>query len=305
VTVGVLRSGFAWARSAASWAVVGVSIGVLCATILPLPFGGRSLTVMSGSMEPTISTGDVILAWPISPLDAKVGDVVTYREHGGKSRLITHRVRRIRIANGTVRFVTKGDSNTTVERWSMPEDATLGRVAFRLPKLGYPLSRLGDPRGRLLLIVLALVSLAGVALARIWRTPAAAGVGEAVAPLQPAVPHVPAEDVRLAGLLRALSLAGELGVTAACRAMGVHRSSYYRLKRGLERGRGPALERLVVGFALAHPGLGPRRISAELARDVWGGFAISPSGVWRVLDRHRLNTSAVRSAVSSEWVPAT
>jgi hypothetical protein len=96
-------------------------------------------------------------------------------------------------------------------------------------------------------------------------------------------------DVLVGFRLRLFTLAEELGnVSAACRAMGVHRSSYYRLKRrvdryGLEALRvrerrrprmpneiGPQLEQRIVAFALGHPGLGPRRIAAELAREKWG-----------------------------------
>ena len=123
-------------------------------------------------------------------------------------------------------------------------------------------------------------------------------------------------DVLVGVRLRLFTLAEELGnVSAACQAMGVHRSTYYRLKRrvdhwGLEalnirerrRPRmpneiGPHLEQRIVAFALARPGLGPRRISAELAREKWGGIRISEHGVWRVLRRLGLNTRSKRLAL--------
>jgi transposase InsO family protein len=123
-------------------------------------------------------------------------------------------------------------------------------------------------------------------------------------------------DVLFGFRLRLFTLAEELGnVSAACRAMGVDRSTYYRLKRkvdrwGLEALRvrerrrprmpnqiGPHLEQRVIAFALGHPGLGPRRISAELAREKWGGIRISEHGVWRVLCRVGLNTRNKRLAL--------
>jgi hypothetical protein len=55
-----------------------------------------------------------------------------------------------------------------------------------------------------------------------------------------------------------------------------------------------AVEERIVSFSLAHPGLGPRRIASELAREKWGAIVVSPSGVWRVLCRHGLNTRARR-----------
>jgi transposase InsO family protein len=123
-------------------------------------------------------------------------------------------------------------------------------------------------------------------------------------------------DVLVGFRLRLFTLAEELGnVSAACRAMGVHRSTYYRLKRRVDRWGlealnvrerrrprmpneiGPHLEQRIVAFALGHPGLGPRRIAAELARDKWGGIRISEHGVWRVLRRVGLNTRSRRLAL--------
>jgi transposase InsO family protein len=123
-------------------------------------------------------------------------------------------------------------------------------------------------------------------------------------------------DVLVGFRLRLFTLAEELGnVSAACRAMGVHRSTYYRLRRRVDRWGlealnvrerrrprmpneiGPHLEQRIVAFALAHPALGPRRISAELRREKWGGIRISEHGVWRVLRRLGLNTRSKRLAL--------
>jgi transposase len=122
-------------------------------------------------------------------------------------------------------------------------------------------------------------------------------------------------DVLFGFRLRLFTLAEELGnVSAACRAMGVDRSTY-RLKRrvdrwGLEALRvrerrrprmpneiGPHLEQRVIAFCLGHPGYGPRRIAAELRREKWGGIRISEHGVWRVLRRVGLNTRSRRLAL--------
>ena len=123
-------------------------------------------------------------------------------------------------------------------------------------------------------------------------------------------------DVLVGFRLRLFTLADELGnVSAACRAMGVDRSTYYRLKKRVDRWGlealnvrerrrprmpnqiGPHLEEKIVAFSLGHPAYGPRRISAELAREKWGGLRISEHGVWRVLVRVGLNTRAKRLAL--------
>jgi transposase InsO family protein len=123
------------------------------------------------------------------------------------------------------------------------------------------------------------------------------------------------DDVLFGYRLRLFTLADEIGVRAACRQMGVHHSTFYRWKAkvdrwGLEALRirerrrprmpneiGPHLEGRVIAFSLGHPGFGPRRISAELAREKWGGIRISEHGVWRVLCRVGLNTRSKRLAL--------
>jgi transposase InsO family protein len=123
------------------------------------------------------------------------------------------------------------------------------------------------------------------------------------------------DDVLFGYRLRLFTLAEEIGVRPACRAMGVHHSTYYRWRAkterwGLEALRvrerrrprmpnqiGPHLEQKVIAFSLGHPGYGPRRISAELRREKWGGIRISEHGVWRVLCRVGLNTRNRRLAL--------
>jgi transposase InsO family protein len=121
------------------------------------------------------------------------------------------------------------------------------------------------------------------------------------------------DDVLYRFRLRALALAQELGnARAACRALGIHPSTYYRWRRqaarhGLQYLRprerrapqmpnqtSPMIEQRVLAFSLAQPGFGPARIAAELGREKWGAIPISPNGVWQVLRRHGLSTRAKR-----------
>jgi transposase InsO family protein len=116
------------------------------------------------------------------------------------------------------------------------------------------------------------------------------------------------DDVLYRFRLRLFGLAEELhNVRQACRIFGVHPSTYYRwrpavLASGLEmlrpRERRPPrmpnqlsqlTEQRILAFSLGHPGLGPRRVSATLAQERWGGILVSPNGVWRVLRRHGLS----------------
>ena len=57
------------------------------------------------------------------------------------------------------------------------------------------------------------------------------------------------------------------------------------------------VEQRVLAYALGHADERPKRASAELARAKWGGIKLSPNGVYRVLKRHGLDTSAKRLAL--------
>ncbi len=151
------------------WIVLGAFGGLLLAVGLPNLFHAKSLTVMSGSMEPTIGTGDVVVAQQISPMAARVGDIVSFRDPLEHDRVITHRVRAIHVVKDKVEFVTKGDANTSTEHWAVPEDGTIGRVAFHVPRLGYFMVWIHSTFGLLLLIVLPTLVLGATELWNIWR----------------------------------------------------------------------------------------------------------------------------------------
>lgn len=150
------------------WLLLGAAAAVLVAVAWIVPFGGRALSVMSGSMSPAIETGDVVVSRPVPPLEIRRGDVITFRDPTDSERLITHRVKEIQITGGEARFVTKGDANNSAERWAVAADGEVGLVVYRLPKLGYALAWLGHPLAKLLLVALPALLLGAYELRRIW-----------------------------------------------------------------------------------------------------------------------------------------
>ncbi len=123
------------------------------------------------------------------------------------------------------------------------------------------------------------------------------------------------DDVLFGYRLQLFDLAARTTVSEACRVFGIHRSTYYEWRRRIERHGleilrprerrrprmpnqlSPLLEERIVAFALGHPGLGPKRIAAELRKQRWGGLVVSHNGVWRCLKRHGLNTRSKRLAL--------
>ena len=151
-------------------------LAVLFVAVLVVPWatGGRSFTVMSGSMEPTIATGDVVVDRGVTARDARVGDIVTFPDPGDSSRLLTHRIRSIAPGpRGTLAITTQGDANNAPERWTVPPDGRLGRVLVRVPHAGRALAFSRTPAGRMALFSVPLTVLLVWLLTAIWRRPAA------------------------------------------------------------------------------------------------------------------------------------
>jgi signal peptidase I len=164
----------------AGWAAVFVAAALVAAIVVPLGFGDRPHTVLTGSMEPAISPGDVVIEERISPTTAAVGDVVTFRDPEDESRLITHRVQRIRRAGTHLWFVTKGDANNATERWRIAASGDLGRVVYAVPWVGHVAVVTRTPLGLALLLIVPLILLGAEELMRIWR-PRPSGAGDAPA----------------------------------------------------------------------------------------------------------------------------
>jgi signal peptidase len=155
------------ARILAVYVLVGLAGGVLLAIALPLAFGARPLVVLSGSMEPTLATGDVVVVKRVGPQQTRAGDVVTYRNPDGD--LVTHRVRSVRRRGDRFELVTKGDANNAAERWTMDADGELSRAVYRVPMAGRVLAHTSSRQGKLVLIVAPLLLLGGWEIRRIWR----------------------------------------------------------------------------------------------------------------------------------------
>ncbi len=113
--------------------------------------------VVSGSMEPVISTGSIVITQNINPEDIEVNDVISYTSENSASTIITHRVVKILTENSSRRFITKGDANSTPDPDEIEPFRIQGKAITSIPKLGYVLGWLKSPRGFLLAIILPAV----------------------------------------------------------------------------------------------------------------------------------------------------
>jgi signal peptidase I len=147
-----------------------VALALALAIAGPLLLGDRPYTVLTGSMEPAIGAGDVVVAERIAPLEARTGDIVMFRDPADQRRTITHRVVRIRHAGSHVWFLTRGDANDHSERWRVTADGELGRVLYAVPWVGHG-AVLASWIGPATLLTLAVLMLVVNELWQIWRPP--------------------------------------------------------------------------------------------------------------------------------------
>ena len=128
----------------------------------------KVLNVLSGSMEPAIRTGDVIIVRPLSPgEEPREGDVITFRavtlEGSHPQMLITHRVVGAILVNGRpTAYITKGDANEGEDLTPVTREAIVGVYGWRVPYFGYITSFTRTPLGIVLMLVIpGLILIAG------------------------------------------------------------------------------------------------------------------------------------------------
>ena len=114
------------------------------------------MTVLSGSMIPTVNVGDLVVDTVVTPDKLRDGDLATFRQPE-TGRLITHRIQSILWRGNIADVITRGDANSVGENWSVTSDAKVGRVALRIPRIGYLVGSLGTPAGQIGLAVVAAI----------------------------------------------------------------------------------------------------------------------------------------------------
>jgi signal peptidase len=151
----------------ALWVALGLGVGLFAIVTLPSVFGYRSLTVISGSMVPTLGVGSIVIDEVISPPQARPGDIVTFKDplH---PRQLTHRLQKVRVEGDTYYMTTLGDANDVPEHWTVPRTGHIGRVVAHLPKLGYARQWLSSRYARLGAMGIVLL-FGALMLVDVWR----------------------------------------------------------------------------------------------------------------------------------------
>ena len=130
-------------KLASAATVAGYVLAAILVTFSVLSSTGyvKARVVLTGSMQPTINPGDIVLTAPISRVEPKIDDVAAYqarRFDGAPVGVFTHR---IIDGDGENGWVLKGDNNPSPDVQEPTNSDILGVVIFVIPWLGNLLSK--------------------------------------------------------------------------------------------------------------------------------------------------------------------
>jgi signal peptidase I len=145
-----------------------VVIGLLASVVLPPLVGGRTLVIISGSMEPTIHLGAAAVLRSVPSSELHVGDVIAYTPPSAGAIPIVHRIVEITERDGQRTFTMKGDANQTADANAITLPAKAWTVSYNIPVAGYAVNFASRPIGIFTFIIIPVVVLAALKLAE-WR----------------------------------------------------------------------------------------------------------------------------------------
>ncbi len=140
---------------------------LLVVALFPIQGNIQIKIVKSGSMEPTIHTGSIVVVKP-SPVYQK-GDIITFGPDTKKEIPITHRIIEVRGTDAQTRFFTKGDANEDKDMKEIASREVIGKVLFSVPYLGYVIDFARKPLGFFLLIIIPACIVIAEELITIWK----------------------------------------------------------------------------------------------------------------------------------------
>lgn len=119
-----------------------VLLAIAAVLIVPKLLGWGQYVVLSGSMEPKLPVGSIVIAKPYENQELKEGDIITYQLSGDKK--VTHRVYAV---NDDGTYITKGDANNAEDAGSVTKDRIEGIFFMDIPYLGFITTNAKSPLG--------------------------------------------------------------------------------------------------------------------------------------------------------------
>lgn len=121
-------------------------------------FGYRTFVIVSNSMSPELTVGDVILVKQKPIKDITFGDIISYKGMSGdfEGKIITHKVEQIKEEDNHTIFYTKGEANTALDP-AVYDDQVYGVVTYKFIFFSIISKIIRNTFGFILLIVIPLI----------------------------------------------------------------------------------------------------------------------------------------------------
>jgi signal peptidase len=116
-------------------AVLVALVGLVFWSVAPRVAGFQGHVVVSGSMQPRLAPGDVVLTREVTPQQLQPGQVLLFPDPERPDRLLLHRLVSFD-ADGDL--VTRGDANQSNDSAHVPAGSVIGRAQLRVPHVGLP-----------------------------------------------------------------------------------------------------------------------------------------------------------------------
>lgn len=117
----------------------------------------NAYVVLTGSMLPEIVPSDVVVTKKVEGKDLKVGDIITFIPTDSRisNIIVTHRIlnKYFDASSGKYTYQTKGDANNTADFTLADDSNVIGKVIFKIPRIGY-IQELLATKGGLIIVVL-------------------------------------------------------------------------------------------------------------------------------------------------------
>ena len=119
-----------------SWAILIIAVSLLGFVMVTSRNDWEFNAVLSGSMEPVLHVGGLIVTRPVDTAELKVGDIISFRVTGSDTP-VCHRIIEVHSEGGVLSFITKGDANDSIDPSPVLAEAVKGKEIFYLPYVGY------------------------------------------------------------------------------------------------------------------------------------------------------------------------
>jgi signal peptidase I len=121
----------------------------LIPAVLTSQYGFGFSPILTGSMQPTAHPGDLYITRLVPASSLQVGDIIAINNQI-TGTYYSHRINEMRMVNGALRIITKGDANESPDRdpFMVSPVSQVSKAIKVVPNIGQPMVYMNTVQGR-------------------------------------------------------------------------------------------------------------------------------------------------------------